>query len=56
MLTRLSAEEVRAALGRLRATLGLEVDLERLVGAEPMLLVADVDAVRLLAGMARCSE
>lgn len=45
MLVKLSAGDVRAALERLSAALGPRVDVERLVEAEPMFLLADIEAV-----------
>ncbi|PRW60757.1 ATP-dependent zinc metalloprotease FTSH mitochondrial [Chlorella sorokiniana] len=45
MLVKLTAEDVQAALARLAAALGPQVNVERLVEAEPMFLLADIDAV-----------
>lgn len=46
MLSKVSAEQVRTALAALAEALGPRVDVERLVEAEPMLLLADIQAVR----------
>ena len=51
MLVKLTAEDVRTALGRLSAVLGPQVDVERLVEAEPMFLLADIDAVSFVCAL-----
>lgn len=55
MLTQVTVDEVTAQLARLAAVLPPSIDVERLIEAEPMLLRADIQAVRWLgAGGCRC--